>query len=200
MNKGRFESFSDSVFAFAITLLVLGFTLPVFRTSPTDEQLRGAIVDLWPNLIAYALSFTVIGIMWQNHHALFRLVPRIDRKTVVLNLFLLAGTVFVPFATTVLGTYPTMHTSAFLYGAVLSYTGTVYNILMNYVIATKAVLPSVSQAVLMDSRRVFLIGLLTYYVAMLLALWWPLLSFAAYVTIALYGLIPHGVDEDLAEL
>lgn len=200
MNKGRFESFSDSVFAFAITLLVLGFTLPVFRTPPTEEQLRHAIVDLWPNLIAYALSFTVIGIMWQNHHALFRLVARIDRKMVVLNLVLLAGTVFVPFATTVLGTYPAMHTSAFLYGAVLSYTGTVYNILMNYVIATKAILPSVSHEVLMDSRRVFFIGLLTYYVAMLLALWWPLLSFAAYVTIALYGLIPHGVDEDLPEI
>ena len=38
------------------------------------------------------------------------------------------------------------------------------------------------------------------YVAMVLALWWPLLSFAAYVAIAFYGLIPHGVDEDLAEI
>jgi uncharacterized membrane protein len=63
MNKGRFESFSDSVFAFAITLLVLGFTLPAFRSSPSEERLRHAILDLWPNLIAYALSFAVIGIM-----------------------------------------------------------------------------------------------------------------------------------------
>ena len=200
MNKGRFESFSDSVFAFAITLLVLGFTLPVFQTLPTEAQLRHAIVDLWPNLIAYALSFTVIGIMWQNHHALFRLVARVDRKTVVMNLFLLAGTVFVPFATTVLGTYPTMHTSAFLYGAVLSYTGTFYNILVNHVIASKAVLPSVRHEILMESRRVFFLGLLTYVAAMLLALWWPLLSFAAYIAIAIYGLMPHGVDEDLPEI
>jgi hypothetical protein len=36
--------------------------------------------------------------------------------------------------------------------------------------------------------------------AMLLALWWPLVSFAAYVAITLYGLIPHGVDENLGEI
>lgn len=197
MSKGRFESFSDSVFAFAITLLVLGFSLPAFRAPPTEQQLRAAILDLWPNLIAYALSFAVIGIMWHNHQALFRLVTRVDRKTVVLNLLLLAGTVFIPFATTVLGTYPTMHSSAFLYGGVLSYTGTVYNILVNYLTATKAFAPSVGSEVVMSTRRAFLAGLLTYYVAMLLALWWPLVSFAAYLAITLYGLIPHGLDEDL---
>ena len=197
MNKARFESFSDAVFAFAITLLVLGITLPAFRTPPTEEQLRHAILELWPNLIAYALSFAVIGIMWQNHHALFRVVTRIDRKTVAMNLLLLAGTVFIPFATTVLGTYPAMHVSTFLYGAVLSYTGTIYNIMLNYLIETKAFAHSVTPEILADSRRAFLTGMLTYYAAMLLALWLPVVSFAAYIAIALYYLIPHGVDEDL---
>ncbi len=32
MNKARFEAFSDGVFAFAITLLVLGFVLPAICT------------------------------------------------------------------------------------------------------------------------------------------------------------------------
>ncbi len=200
MSKGRFEAFSDGVFAFAITLLVLGFSLPAFRAPPTEQQLRNAILDLWPNLIAYGLSFAVIGIMWNNHQALFRLVTRVDRKTVVLNLLLLAGTVFIPFATSVLGTYPTMHSSTFLYGAVLSYTGTVYNILVNYLIATKVFAPSVGAEIVMSTRQAFLLALLTYYVAMLLALWWPLVSFAAYIAITLYGLIPHGVDEYLGEI
>ena len=199
MNKARFESFSDSVFAFAITLLVLGFALPAFRAQPTEEQLRHSILVLWPNLVAYALSFAVIGIMWHNHQALFRVVNRVDRTTIALNLLLLAGTVFIPFATTVLGTYPTMHTATFLYGAVLSYTGTAYNVLMNYLISTKAFAQSVPREVVMGSKRAFRVGLLTYYGAMLLALWWPLGSFAAYIAIAVYGLLPHGVDEDLGQ-
>jgi len=200
MNKGRFESFSDGVFAFAITLLVLGFMLPAFKAVPTETELRHAILQLWPNLIAYALSFGVIGIMWQNHHALFRVVTRIDRKLVALNLLLLAGTVIIPFATTVLGTYPTMHSSTFLYGALLSYTGTIYNIMLNYLIATKAFAHTVPRETLVESRRAYLIGTLTYYIAMLLALWMPVLSFAAYVATAIYYLIPHGVDEDLGEV
>ncbi|MBV8117208.1 MAG: DUF1211 domain-containing protein, partial [Candidatus Eremiobacteraeota bacterium] len=138
MNKERFEAFSDGVFAFAITLLILGIVLPPFKALPSEAQLRAALVGLWPNGLAYALSFAVIGIMWQNHHALFRLVARVDRMTVFLNLLLLAGTAFIPFATSVLGTYPAMHTSTFLYGLVLTYCATVYNILLMHIVRTNA--------------------------------------------------------------
>lgn len=72
VNKGRFEAFSDGVFAFAITLLILGIVLPALKTPVSDAALRDALLSLWPNAIAYVLSFAVIGIMWQNHHALFR--------------------------------------------------------------------------------------------------------------------------------
>ena len=93
MSKGRFEAFSDSVFAFAITLLVLGFVLPEFRNGPPSEaELTRALLRLWPSFVAYALSFGVIGIMWQNHHALFRLVGVVDRAAILLNLGLLGMT------------------------------------------------------------------------------------------------------------
>lgn len=50
MNKARFESFSDGVFAFAITLLVLGIVLPEFKNPPPSEpQLARALLRLWPN-------------------------------------------------------------------------------------------------------------------------------------------------------
>ncbi len=89
MSKSRFESFSDGVFAFAITLLALGFVLPNLH-APSNRELAHGILGLWPNLIAYVLSFCVIGLMWQNHHALFRFVQYIDRKTVFWNILLLA--------------------------------------------------------------------------------------------------------------
>src|SRR6202163_2393274 len=138
MSKARFEAFSDSVFAFAITLLVLGFSLPMFRAAPTDQQLRGAILDLWPNLIAYALSFAVIGIMWHNHQALFRAVARIDRFTVFLNLLQLGSTVLIPFATSMLGFYPTTHAATFFYGCVLFACATLYNALLWHLIRSHA--------------------------------------------------------------
>lgn len=62
MNKTRFEAFSDSVFAFAITLLILGIALPAFRSAPSDRELAHALLHLWPNLLAYVMSFAVIGV------------------------------------------------------------------------------------------------------------------------------------------
>jgi uncharacterized membrane protein len=195
MNKSRFESFSDSVFAFAITLLILAIALPVMHY-PSERVLAWTIVGLWPNFIAFALSFAVIGIMWQNHHALFRFVPRIDRKTVALNLLLLAGTVVIPFATSTLGTYPTMHASTLLYGIVLTYCSICYNLLLEHLIASGAL--ELAPERIARTRFAYRVGLVTYVTSTLLALVLPLLSFAAYIAIAFYYFIPHGADADSA--
>lgn len=197
MNKARFEAFSDGVFAFAITLLILGVALPVFKTAPDESQLRAALLGLWPNVVAYALSFAVIGIMWQNHHALFRMVDRVDRTTVFLNLLLLAGTVFIPFATSVLGTYPSMHASTFLYGVVLTYCSTIYNLLLKHLIRSSAFRTEISPETLRGTVNAYRVGWVIYVTAMLIALAAPLVSFAAFIFVTLYYLVPHGVDRDL---
>lgn len=197
MNKSRFEAFSDGVFAFAITLLVLGFSLPAERAI-SNRALAIDLLAQWPSLIAYALSFAVIGIMWQNHHALFRRVARIDRATVFWNLLLLAGTAFIPFATSTLGRYPTMSASTFLYGLALSETATCYNLMLRHLMRTRAFEASVDDATLAATLRAYTTGWITYAGATAIALLLPVASFAAYVIIAVYYLIPRGVDSDRA--
>ena len=196
MNKARFEAFSDGVFAFAATLLVLGFVLPAQRVA-TDQQLARAMLDLWPNLVAYALSFCVIGIMWQNHHALFRLVERVDRKTVFWNLLLMAGTAFIPFATSALGQYPAMKTSTFLYGLALSETATAYNLMLTHLVRSGAFQPNVTQATIRATTTAYRIGWASYATATIVALFAPIAAFAIYLAITAYYLIPRGVDADL---
>jgi TMEM175 potassium channel family protein len=201
MNKTRFEAFSDSVFAFAITLLVLGFTLPTL-SHPTDRDLLSsdlfrALGKLWPNLIAYLLSFAVIGIMWQNHHAIFRLVRYIDRRTIFLNLLLLGVTVFIPFATSALGTYPTMHASTFLYGVTLSLCATAFNLLLLHLVRSNAFSEGVPPHTIRETVIAYRVGWITYVVATLVALFIPLLSFALYILIVLYYVVPRGVDTDI---
>ena len=196
MNKARFEAFSDGVFAFAITLLILGVALPAFKSPPTDAELGRALLGLWPNIIAYALSFAVIGIMWQNHHALYRLIERIDRKTVFYNLLLLAATVFIPFATSVLGTYEVMHSSTLLYGIVLTACSTFYNLMLSHLLSTNAFLADVTAETKRQTVVAYRVGWITYFCAMLISLLWPVASFAAYIGITGYYLFPRGVDAD----
>jgi len=195
VNKARFEAFSDGVFAFAFTLLALGFVLPVLH-APSNRELTAALLQLWPNLIAYFLSFSVIGIMWQNHHTLFRLVQRVDRKTVFWNLLLLAAAVLIPFATTTLGSYPTLSASTFLYGVVLSCCATFYNLLLLHLARSDAFAPEVPQETIAATIRGYRIGWFVYVGATLVALVLPIVSFAAYLTVVIYFLVPRGADSD----
>ena len=195
MNKGRFEAFSDGVFAFAITLLALGFVLPELH-SASNREVTLALLRLWPNLIAYALSFSVIGLMWQNHHALFRLVQHVDRRTVFWNLLLLAATVLIPFATTTLGSYPTFSGSTFLYGLVLSTCATFYNLMLAHLVRSDAFDPEVDRRTIAATVGGYRVGLLVYVSATLVALVLPVVSFALYLAIVVYFLVPRGADSD----
>src|SRR5918993_3965261 len=100
----RIEAFSDGVFAIAITLLILDLRIPA-REGSDAAGLLNAILGLWPSYFAYALSFTMIGIYWANHHYLFKLFAKTDHGLNLLNLLLLMFIAFLPFPTHVLGTH-----------------------------------------------------------------------------------------------
>ena len=194
MNRSRFENGSDGVFAIAITLLVLGLTVPAVATSG-----ESALIALWPNFLAYCLSFAVIGIMWNNHHMLFRTVERLDRRTWLMNLVLLGITAFIPFATAVLGQYSTLRPAAVLYGLTLTAASITYNGLLHYLITHRMFRPFVTQRALRDTVFHYRVGLTVYTAATIIAFAAPVVSFALYWAITLYYLFPRGVDADLPE-
>src|SRR3954470_17218264 len=98
MDRGRLEAFSDGVFAIAITLLVLDLTVP--STAEAHEiGLGAALAAEWPTYFAYLVSFLVIGVIWINHHTMFTLVSRVDRRVLFVNLSLLLTISVIPFPT-----------------------------------------------------------------------------------------------------
>lgn len=196
MSRSRFEAASDGVFAIAITLLVLGLAVPAVTN---EANLTAKLLSLWPNFVAYALSFAVIGIMWNNHHMLFRTVERLDRTTWLLNLLLLGITAFIPFATAVLGPYWMLRPAAVLYGLTLVAASITYNALLQYLIARRAFRPFVTEEAIHATVFHYRVGLTTYAIAMILAFVFPVVSFALYWAITLYYMFPRGVDADLPE-
>jgi uncharacterized membrane protein len=98
VDSRRAESFSDGVFAVAITILVFNL-LPIGAGSVSSGQLTRALSTAWPQYAAYAVSFLTIGIMWLNHHTMLAHVNQVDRTLLALNLFLLMGVVAIPFPT-----------------------------------------------------------------------------------------------------
>ncbi len=94
----RIEAFSDGVFAVAITLLVLNLQPPVHATG----HLWRALLHQWPSYAAFVVSFFVIGIIWVNHHGVFRNIAQADRILIFINLVLLFLVVLLPFCTALL--------------------------------------------------------------------------------------------------
>jgi len=101
MESDRLEAFSDGVFAVAITLLALDLAVP----GPGHGRLGDLLRHHLPSFAAFAVSFLTIGIIWVNHHTLFKNFARIDRTLLFLNLLLLFFVVCIPFGTSTFAAY-----------------------------------------------------------------------------------------------
>src|SRR5919204_3710698 len=125
MSTGRVEAFSDGVFAIAITLLIL-----IIEPPSGGHALGHDLLRLWPSYLAYATSFVTVGIMWVNHHVLFRHFARADRPLLFLNILLLMLIAFVPFPTRVAAEFirsaDDRRAAALLYGTTMTITAILF--------------------------------------------------------------------------
>lgn len=113
----RIVAFSDGVFSIAITLLVLNLTI---EPGIPDHRLAHELWEKHEALLAYAISFAVIGRFWFLHHGFFSDVKAFDGRLITLNMFYLAWIVLIPFSSQVLGDYGGQLPSVVVYSANLT--------------------------------------------------------------------------------
>src|SRR5258708_3825924 len=134
-NLERLGAFCDGVFAIAITLLILEVGVPATE-AVARVGLWHELASRWPSYGAYALSFFIIGIMWANHHNIFRYIGRSNHLFVMLNIWLLMGAAFLPYPTAVLAAYlrvPDARTAAAVfYGGTLTFPPIPFNPVWRY--------------------------------------------------------------------
>lgn len=78
-SKSRLEGFSDAVFAFAATLLVVSLEIPE-TFSVLKQQLVG--------YIPFSLSFLVLVLVWKVHYNYFRRIEKLDNWIIALNMLM----------------------------------------------------------------------------------------------------------------
>jgi uncharacterized membrane protein len=201
VDSRRAESFSDGVFAVAITILVFNL-LPVGAGTVSSGQLTRALSTAWPQYAAYAVSFLTIGIMWLNHHTMLAHVTRVDRPLLALNLFLLMGIVAIPFPTALVAEHLTGKfraggpVAAVVYGLVMIAISVGYSGMWLYLQAHRDRLGASARMRSVRAASIrFSAGLAGYVAATLLA---AFVSAAAALTlygvIAVYYLFDHLPD------
>lgn len=198
MNLSRFESFSDAVFAIAVTLLVLNFRIPDLPRTAGDGEIIRRLLSLWPDFLGYVTSFIVIGVLWVNHHALFHFLRRVDRYSLVINLLLLMCVAFIPFPTALIARYGGVVPVVILFGLTMTLTGFLFSALWFY-----AVRRYLNIDMRLDTRFVRDASIWTvaypaaYLVATAFSFVSTKISLALYVGIPILYLFPSVIDRQL---
>jgi uncharacterized membrane protein len=189
----RLEAFSDGVFAIAITLLILEIKVPSLEATGANGLWR-ALVSHWSSYIAFALSFLIIGIMWANHHNIFRYVRGANHALTMFNLGLLFCVAFLPFPTAVLAEYlptPDQTVAVVFYGGTLTVTAIFYNALWFYAASGRRLIkPDVDQGLVSGVTREYFAGPILYAVATGIAFVNVWISLAIHALLALLYVVP----------
>jgi uncharacterized membrane protein len=182
LGSERLEAFSDAVFAVIITIMALELRAPEGHTL---ADVRG---DLLPGLVAYVLSFSLLGIYWNNHHHLLRAAERINGSVMWTNLFLLFWLSLIPVLTEWVREEYEHPLPAAAYGAVLLASGFAYSLLVRALIRANGRDSAVARAIGSDVKGN--LSLVVYAAAIPLAFVSPWISYALYVVVALVWFVP----------
>lgn len=112
MNKERLAAFADAVLAIIITILVLELKEP-------DQLTWQGFLALWPNYMAYAISFFWLGAMWINMHNEWYNVKRITTGTLWATLIVLFFSSLFPYATNIVAANYNVRGAQVFYGIIV---------------------------------------------------------------------------------
>jgi len=197
VDSRRAESFSDGVFAVAITILVFNLLPIADITKP--PLTAGSLASHWPAYFAYAVSFLTIGIMWLNHHTMLSAVSRVSRTVLVLNLLLLMGVVAIPFPTALIAAHLNDSTAgkvaAVTYGLVMIAIGLGFGSLWVYLAAHQKELGArrTVRTPRLSTLR-FTIGNAGYVSGTIIAAFAPVAALIVFGLLAVYYLFQHLPD------
>ena len=190
METNRLEAFSDGVMAIIITIMVLELKLP--RGSDL-----AALQPLLPVFSSYVLSFTYVGIYWNNHHHLFHSTKRVSAGILWANLHLLFWLSLFPFATAWMGENRVAPTPTAIYGVVLLMAAIAYYVLQSAIIARQGRDSLLAAALGRDWKGK--LSPVLYLAAIPLSFVSPWISNALYAFVALLWLIPDRRIERVLE-
>ena len=177
----RLEAFSDGVMAVIITIMAFELKAPV---GGAFSGLR----DRLPALLIYVLSFTFIGIYWNNHHHLLRAARQITGAVMWANLHLLFWLSLIPVLTEWIGEQGAHSAPAATYGVICLGAAAAFTLLTRAIIAADGKDSPVAIALGSDVKG--RASLLLYAVATGLAFLSPWIAYGIFAAVSIIWLVP----------
>ena len=115
-------SFSDAIFAFAITLMALSIDIPDLPSNLTQSELLDKLYGLFPQFESYIISFAVIAIFWVSYHQVFNHIKGSHIIMVYLNLLFLLLITLLSLSTSLVINYGGYHIPYIIYSLMVILT------------------------------------------------------------------------------
>jgi uncharacterized membrane protein len=115
-------SFSDAIFAFAITLMALSIDIPDLPSNLTQSELLDKLYALFPQFESYIISFAVIAIFWISYHQVFNHIKGSHIIMVYLNLLFLLLITLLSLSTSLVINYGGYHIPYIIYSIMVILT------------------------------------------------------------------------------
>jgi uncharacterized membrane protein len=99
----RMATFTDAIFAIAMTLLVVEIKRPEDQDFASPQALAHFLADEWEQFFAFGLAFMLLWSVWRRHHILMDRIDRLNRAVAFWHAPLLLLVAFFPFPTGLIG-------------------------------------------------------------------------------------------------
>ena len=132
-------SFSDAVFAFALTLIALTIDIPGLSSNLTEPQLVEKLFDMSSQVESYILSFFIIAMFWVSYHQVFNHIKDYYLSIVYLNLFFLLLITLLSISTSLVITFDSYRIAYLIYYGVVIAASTLLVVIWWYAIRINAV-------------------------------------------------------------
>ena len=187
MNKNRIEAFSDGVFAIVITIMVFEIKIPHVPISELNE----ALWVILPKILAFVLSFIIIGVYWVAHHNMLHFISKVDRTSLWLNILVLFTICIIPFPTALIGDYPDAATPAILYGATLAAVNLSGTLFWNYSVKKNLMQENLNPVFARNVTYLHMSPLIIYLIAAVFAFVNVQITYSIYILVPLFFILPN---------
>lgn len=149
--------FSDAIFAFSITIVLLSIQIPQLPNNATEADLMKELWKLQPAFESYGISFGVIGIYWISYHKVSSRISDSHPIMIGLNLVFLFFVTLISLFTILNINYGSFHIVFILYAIILVLTGSTLALIWLVAVRTGLIQGDLSPSL----RKVFILNSIT---------------------------------------
>lgn len=189
----RIETLADGIFAIAMTLLVLGISVPNLPSSTDPQVFSAYIFSIIPEIFVYILSFILLAVFWLNHHVFF-VIKKSDITLLWINIFFLMSIAIVPFTTSLIGKYGKFQLSVLLFDLNMLIIGILFYSIFAYAASHDFIADSVKKNSKIIQRSNLILpslAMIAIIISFFNPIWSVFIFFLLPITFTLYNFARH---------